>query len=53
MGELTTGHILLDAALIVVMMLVLDWIESKRGRTARTRPHRRGQLDARPVKTAA
>lgn len=53
MGELTTGHVLLDAVLIVVMMLVLDWVESKRNRSARIRPDRPGRLDARPVKKAA
>lgn len=53
MGELTTGHVVLYALLIVVTMGVLDWVESKRTRTARARPDRRGQLGARSVKKAA
>ena len=53
MTELTTGHVLLDAVLIVVMMLVLSWVESKRNRSARARQDRRGQLDAGPTKKAA
>ena len=60
MGELTTGHVLLDAALIVVMMLVLDWVESKRNRSAGTRQDcrgqyrsARGQLDVRTATKAA
>ena len=55
MGELTTGHVLLDAVLIVVMMLVLDWVEveSKRNRSARTRPDSRERLGAGPLKKAA
>jgi len=53
MNELTTGHFVLDAVLIVVTMAVLDWLESKRTRVARARQDRREQLDTRPARKAA
>jgi hypothetical protein len=51
--EPTTGYIVLYAVLIVVTMAVLDWLESKRTRTARARRDRDEQLDARPARKAA
>jgi hypothetical protein len=53
MGEPTAGHVVLFAALIVVTMAMLDWVESKRTPTARARRDRRGELDARPARKAA
>jgi|RhiMetdeSRZDD1v2_1073273.scaffolds.fasta_scaffold00029_36 hypothetical protein len=53
MGELTTGHVVLDAALIVAMMLVLHWMEWKRNRAEHRRQDRHVQLDVRPSKKAA
>ena len=53
MIELTTGHFVLYAVLIVVTTAVLDWVESKRTRIARARQDRRAQLDTRPARKAA
>ena len=53
MGELSTGHVVLDAALIVAMMLALHWMEWKRNRVARRRHDRHVQLDVSPSKKAA
>jgi hypothetical protein len=57
MGELSAGHVLLYAVLIIATMAVLEWRESKRTRTqtqsARARRDRRGQLDASPARKAA
>lgn len=53
MGEMTTGHVVLYALLIVVTMIVLDWLESKRTRTVGARRDRREPLDARPARKAA
>ena len=55
MGELTADHVVLYAALIIVTMATLEWLESKRirTRTARARRDRRGQLDVSPARKAA
>jgi len=55
MGELSAGHVLLYAGLIIATMAMLEWLESKRTRThtARARRDRRGQLDASPARKAA
>jgi len=52
MGELTTGHVLMYTVLSVVTMALLDWLESKRTRTARARRDRGRQLDASPARKA-
>jgi len=50
MSELTTGHVLMYAVLIVVTMAVLDWLESKRTRTARARRDRGGSRTRSPAR---
>ena len=46
MTDPTTGTIVLYAVLAIVTMGVLDWVESRRMRTARVRTARRALLDA-------
>ena len=53
MNELTTGHFVLYAVLIVVTTAVLHWVESKRTRIACARQDRRDQLDTGPARKAA
>ena len=51
MSELSADHLVVYALLIVVTMAMLEWVESKRTRTARARRDRRGQLEVRPPRS--
>jgi hypothetical protein len=53
MSELTIGHFLLYAVLIVATMATLDWRESNRTRTARAHRAFRKARHTKPARKAA